>query len=226
MALISCMECGHAVSSRAHLCPACGCPRTGGDADSSNGADAAGVAAAARPADDDTRPTCRCFRCGTIGAPGARHCAHCGLLFPALASATPPPVPPFFSSAAGAGAVATVRDADATIERIAEYERISAILWLCLGILQVVSVVAIIAGLWNIFAAVTRFKLPALIRARDPSIPQVYEGIGQLIVLAIVNVVLGGVIGVAFVVFDFYVRSLILENRGLFASEEAPAGDG
>ena len=50
------------------------------------------------------------------------------------------------------------------LARIADYERVSAILWLILGILQVLFVITIIAGIWNIFAALSRFKMSPHLR--------------------------------------------------------------
>ena len=69
------------------------------------------------------------------------------------------------------------------VARMADYERVSAILWLVLGIVQVLFIVTIIAGVWNIFAATSRFKLSPMIRARDPGIPDAYEqGLTQLVI--------------------------------------------
>lgn len=101
--------------------------------------------------------------------------------------------------------------------RMADYERVSAVLWLVLGIVQVLMIVTIIAGVWNIFAALSRFKLSPLIRARDPAVPAAYEGnLTQLIILAVVNALLGAAVGVLFVIFDFFIRDQVLKHRRLF----------
>jgi len=97
-----------------------------------------------------------------------------------------------------------------TLRRIADYERISGILWLILGIVQVLMIVTIIVGIWNIYAATTRMKLQPLILARDSRVPAAYEGVGQLIVIGVLNLLLGGIIGVVFVVFDFIIRDMVL----------------
>ncbi|MCX7041799.1 MAG: hypothetical protein NT117_03755 [Gammaproteobacteria bacterium] len=105
--------------------------------------------------------------------------------------------------------------------RIADYERVSAILWMILGVLQVLFIVTIIAGVWNIFAAASRFRTSPLIRARDPGIPAAYEsGLVQLVILGALNFFLGAGIGVAFVIFDFFIRDLVLKNQHLFASTQ------
>lgn len=203
MPLLPCSACGHAISRSALACPQCGHPQ----APAAAAPDAAPNVAPPR-ADVAGEAPRACFRCGQQGAESTRYCSRCGLMFGSAATNSVPGVSFALPTPTG--------DADSILERIAEYERISAILWLVLGIIQVVSVVAIIAGIWNIIAAISRFKLPAMIRARDPAVPAAYEGVAQLIVLGVLNLFLGGAIGVLFVVFDFYVRSLVLQHRHLF----------
>jgi hypothetical protein len=55
-----------------------------------------------------------------------------------------------------------------------------------------------------------------MILARDARVPAAYEGVAQLIIIGILNLLLGGVIGVLFVVFDFIIRDMVLGNRHLF----------
>lgn len=102
------------------------------------------------------------------------------------------------------------------IRRIADYERLSAILWMILGIIQILTIVAVIAGVWNLFAAWSRFRLVPLIRERNHDIPEVYEGVAGLVIIGLINLFLGGLIGVAFVIFDFIIRDKVLSNRHLF----------
>jgi len=72
-----------------------------------------------------------------------------------------------------------------------------------------------------------RFSLDAQTASRAqparPSGPATGAGVaaafadaGGLIVMAAVNLILGGVIGVIFVGFDAYIRSLVLKNAHLF----------
>jgi len=111
------------------------------------------------------------------------------------------------------------------LRRIADYERVSCWLWLVLGILQLVSVVAALAGIWNILAAKSRWNLPDRIRQRDETVPEDYEGLGQLIVLGIVNLLFGAAVGVVFVIFDFVIRDQVLKNRHLFSGDSEDAGE-
>lgn len=112
---------------------------------------------------------------------------------------------------------------DHIIRRLADYEKISAWLWMILGIVQVLSLVAAIAGVWNIIAAYSRFQVVPRIKARDPAIPADYEGLGGIILIGVVNLFVGGAIGVIFAVFDLYVRDQVLNNRHLFNVTSAHA---
>jgi hypothetical protein len=114
------------------------------------------------------------------------------------------------------------------INRIAAYMRASGILWLVLGIIQVVvgvgmafaaglTLALVIIGVWNIIAATSRLNSVALIKARDSSVPASWDGISGLVMVGVANLLIGGLVGVALGIFDFVVRDHILKNRGLFA---------
>jgi hypothetical protein len=112
---------------------------------------------------------------------------------------------------------------DNLIRRIADYERISGILWIVFAIFQIISVVGIIAGVWNIIAGFSRIAIAKDIRARKSTVPAAFEGVLQLVIIGIINLVFGGVIGVVFVCFDFFVRDKVLSNRHLFVEGEPQA---
>lgn len=105
------------------------------------------------------------------------------------------------------------------IQQIADYERISGYVWIVLGAIQVVSVVGLIAGIWNIFAGRSRLQIVPHILERDATIPESFENISGLIVIAILNAFLGGVIGLLFVGLDFFIRDKVLTSRHLFYGE-------
>jgi hypothetical protein len=79
-------------------------------------------------------------------------------------------------------------------------------------------IVTIIAGVWNVIAAWSRFKVSPMIRQRDSRVPAFYEGITQLVIIGVINLLFGGVIGVLFVVFDFVIRDMVLNHQHLFAN--------
>jgi hypothetical protein len=112
---------------------------------------------------------------------------------------------------------------ETTIRRLADYERLSGIFWIVLGILLCLTIIGAIAGVWNILAGRSGLGLAKRIRERDPGVPSEYEGTTGLIVIGLVNLFLGGAIGILFVAFDFYVRDQVLKNKHLFTGR-APTG--
>lgn len=153
-----------------------------------------------------------CTHCDQQIAASDAFCSACGaqqIRVPATAAA------PRYDAAA---------EADAnTIRQIADYERISGYVWIVFGIIQILSLFGIVAGIWNIFAGRSRLKVAPHIMARNKAVPEVFDGIGSLVVIGIVNVLLGGVIGVVFVGFDFFIRDKVLSNRRLFCNESPRA---
>lgn len=213
MALIPCTSCGNTISDKAVACPKCGSPMT---------AAAAATAPSSTAAARQRGSAVFCAACGGMNVASAGYCQHCGHRF-----GMPPPAAGFAAAAVATGGTfaqnrafssQATDDGSRVIAIIADYEKASAVIWLIIGILQILSLVLIIAGIWNIYAATTRFKIAPIIRARDARIPAAFESITGLIVFAVLNLVLGGVIGVLFVAFDFYIRHLVLENRHLFTS--------
>jgi len=104
--------------------------------------------------------------------------------------------------------------------RLAGYERTSAIIWIIISVLQILSVYLIIAGIWNLFAAISSFKMEKKILNRDADVPQVYESVTELIIIGVVNVLFGGIFGVILVGFDFWIRSEVLAHREVFDNTE------
>ncbi|WP_406832840.1 DUF5362 family protein [Pedococcus sp. KACC 23699] len=104
------------------------------------------------------------------------------------------------------------------IRRVSEYSRWSGVGWMILGALQVLSIFGIIAGVWNLIAGWSRISTAKDIAMRNPSIPARFRPVGGYVVIAVVNLFLGGFIGLALVGFDLFVRDQILKNEGAFTS--------
>lgn len=147
-----------------------------------------------------------CPYCKEEIAEGAIKCKHCKSMLPGYQGDGP--------------ALHTDNESQA-IRRIADYEKLSAVFWLVLGIIQILSVYLALAGIWNIFASVSRFKAVKQINNRSKNIPARFEGMVGLILIGVINVFAGGVIGILFVCFDFYVRDQVLRHASCFVN--APA---
>lgn len=108
------------------------------------------------------------------------------------------------------------------VKTLSEREQISAILWLIIGILQIISCAGVICGAWNIYCAISRFKQSKAVLTPYPGLVQSYDKwMTNIIISIVINVVLGGVIGVAAAIFDMVgIRGYVLENKQIFEELE------
>ncbi|MBR5515200.1 MAG: hypothetical protein IKU52_03245 [Clostridia bacterium] len=110
-------------------------------------------------------------------------------------------------------------DLSRVTKTLSEREKIAAIIWLIIGILQVCSCVFCISGGWNIYASITRFKQSKAVLTPWPGIVNAYDSwIKNIIICLVINIVFGGVIGAAGCLYDiFLVRDHVLKNKQVFA---------
>jgi hypothetical protein len=113
---------------------------------------------------------------------------------------------------------------DTLVRRLTEYTRWSGIAWIVLGVLQIFGVVTIIAGVWNIYAGYTRVRASGPISQRDPGVPAAFQPLAGYVIIGLLNLILGGIVGVVLVVIDLVVRDQILKNAHLFTAQ--PTLDG
>lgn len=96
-------------------------------------------------------------------------------------------------------------------------EVVSNIVWIVVGIIQCVAVYTAAAGVWNIVNVIVALRNAKNITAHNPGVvPYFDQRKVWLIVLAVVNLILGGVVGVVLVLFEWYVRDFVLRNRSAF----------
>lgn len=103
--------------------------------------------------------------------------------------------------------------------QLAGYERTSAVIWMIISILQIISVVFILAGIWNLIASLSSFDTEKKILNRDADVPNIFQDITQLIIIGFINIVFGGLLGIALVGFDFWIRSEVLANKDIFDNQ-------
>ena len=110
-------------------------------------------------------------------------------------------------------------DADAMARSLAQQFRILNILWIIVTVIQIVSCAGVICAAWNVYVLVQRWKVPRLIEKRDPAVLRLYQNdLGWFITFAALNFVLGGVIGVGLIGWEFFfIRAKVLQNKHIFA---------
>jgi len=103
------------------------------------------------------------------------------------------------------------------LDKIAGLESTTAIVWLILGILQVLSLAFLLVGVWNIYWSTKSFKRATDIKNGQAWIPNtVDKELGIIILFIAINFIFGAVIGVIAPFLDLYIRDTILKKRYLF----------
>lgn len=148
-----------------------------------------------------------CSKCGRPVDDGAAFCSHCGS--------------PLSS---GAAAPAVIPDDPAGIAaRVRRNETVISVLWLALGVVQLALLYTAAAGVWNIVNAILTLRNTRNIVAGNPNVVPYFDGKRTgLIVMGVVNLVLGGVVGVALVLYELHIRQVVLDNAGAFDAGAAP----
>lgn len=105
----------------------------------------------------------------------------------------------------------------AVAAKVRRGEVISNIAWIVIGIVQCVTLYAAAAGVWNIINAIVSLRNVKNIQPGNAAVVPYFDSRKVwLIVLAVVNLVLGGVVGVLLVLFEWYLRDYVLRNRSAF----------
>ena len=96
-------------------------------------------------------------------------------------------------------------------------EVVSGVAWLLIGVVQLLMVYTAAAGVWNVINAIVALRNSKNITPGNPHVIPYFEGRKVwLIVMAVVNLILGGVVGALLVLFDWHVRDFVLRNRSAF----------
>ena len=95
------------------------------------------------------------------------------------------------------------------------------IIWIVIAIIQIVSVTCIPVGLWNLYAAYTNIKYGKAIQRNPTNIVKAHTPVTGAVVCLIINLLLGGVIGVAGSIYYFVaIRGFVMENQSAFNAIE------
>ncbi|MBQ7379000.1 MAG: hypothetical protein IJW70_04885 [Clostridia bacterium] len=109
------------------------------------------------------------------------------------------------------------------VKTLAEREKLSAIIWLVIGIIQCCTFAGIVCGVYNIYSAICRFKQAKLVLTPYPGLVKSYDNwMTSIIIGLVLNLILGGVVGVACSIFDMIgIRGYVLEHKDEFEALEA-----
>ena len=147
-----------------------------------------------------------------------KYCTHCGKeLFDEAV------ICPGCGCAVGTEPVQTKR-AD-LIRKLSEKVKTNAIIWLVIGILQVLAGVfgqwlILIVGVLNIVSSVQDMNYSKQLPENPTGIIQKFEPLTGPIITLVYNLVLGGVVGVIGSIYYFVgIRNFVMENRAAFEDQ-------
>lgn len=110
------------------------------------------------------------------------------------------------------------KERDDVLRKIAEYENTSGIIWIAIGVIQCLSLVGIICGIWNIIVGNQRLKYSKTLISKPDEICKTFEEqLNSLIIILIINIFLGAVIGVIGAFFDLFVRNYVIEKKDIIS---------
>ena len=106
------------------------------------------------------------------------------------------------------------------IRRIKTHIIINSILWLCLGIIQIFSVVFTLMGIWNIVICLYNIFTTYNINSNTPSFVQKWDkSIVSILVFCIINLLIQGYLGFILNLHMLYIRHIINKNKMLLCSK-------
>lgn len=118
-------------------------------------------------------------------------------------------------------------DCSSLISTLAQRMNINGIIWLVIGILQIIGGLAInwfllIVGVLNIISAVQDMNYSKALPENPTGIIAKFEPLTGPIITLVYNLVIGGVIGVVGSIYYFVaIRNYVMENKQAFASLDA-----
>lgn len=115
-------------------------------------------------------------------------------------------------------------DRSTVLRNISSKEMIGAVIWIVLAVLQILLGIAFIdyywvtlmVGIWNLINGIIRITRAGKVEERGDSIVEEYEkNLASLIIFLILNIFIGGLIGVVGVIYDIVTRNYVLNNKNI-----------
>ena len=105
------------------------------------------------------------------------------------------------------------------LRKIADKEQTSGVIWIVIGVLQVIiglcgTIIPLFVGIWNIYNASLRMKYAKNIIKRQKDLVKEYNNnLSNCIIFLIINIFVGGIIGIVGAIYDLYIRNYVLDNQ-------------
>ena len=114
------------------------------------------------------------------------------------------------------------------ISQLSSYEKTSGIVWIIIAVIQLIIGIyfwwILIMGVWNIFAGISRINTSNSIMKTPVGVYESFnKSLASIIIFMILNICIGGIVGVVGCIFDFVARNYAVNNGDLLLSAEAKA---
>ena len=110
-------------------------------------------------------------------------------------------------------------DRNAVLQKISSKEKVGGIIWIVVASIQLIIGLAVnwvimIIGIWNLIFGIMRIVNAGKMDERADKIVEQYEkDLANIIIFLIVNIFIGGLIGVAGAIFDLVTRNYVMNNK-------------
>lgn len=112
-------------------------------------------------------------------------------------------------------------DKNTVLQNISSKEKVSGIIWIVVAAIQILvglayNWVTLLIGVWNLICGITRITNAGKIEERANSIVETYEkSLTSTIIFLVLNIFIGGLIGIAGAIYDLVVRNYVLNNQNI-----------
>ncbi len=115
-------------------------------------------------------------------------------------------------------------DRNTVLRNISSKEMTSGIIWIVIGAIQILIGVSLISyywvtlivGIWNVCVGIGRTKNADKIEERGNNVVEEYKkSITSMIVFLVLNILIGGLIGVIGAIYDLVTRNYVLTNKNI-----------
>lgn len=152
-----------------------------------------------------------CPRCGKPIPDSSKFCPECG------------------AATVSAGFASKEGSADTLLLQLSQKENTAGIIWIVIGALQIFTGIvlywpALILGIYNIFAATTRFQQSKRVCTPYLSLVDDYQKWQTALIISLItNIILGALVGVIGIIYDFTIRNFVMMHQAELREHAARA---
>ena len=127
---------------------------------------------------------------------------------------------------------ANVLDRNTVLQNIRNKENVGGIIWIVVASIQLLigltyNWVTLLIGIWNLIMGITTITNAGKMEQRANNIVEAYEkNLTNIIIFLVVNIFIGGIIGVIGAIYDLVVRNYVLNNRNVLLGNVNPSYNG